>query len=69
MKTKIIARIFEDVGGYHICPEDGPLTTSAHPVRRKSDALRKAAQSGYTHAVGSGCYWRGVRAIPSRLTR
>ena len=61
------ARIFEDVGGYHICDEDDDcLVTSAYPKETKAEALRCAARNGYTHAIGSGCHWEGCRKIPKR---
>jgi hypothetical protein len=51
---KRIARIFEDVGGYYVCPEDGPLDTRGTAYRTKTQARMVAWDSGYTHAVGSG---------------
>jgi len=66
-ETRAVARIFEDVGGYHICNDaDTCLTTSAFPCATKADALRCAWRNGFTHAIGSGCPWDGVRAIPAR---
>ena len=63
--AETVARIFEDVGGYHLC-SDGMrvLWTEPNPSPTKADALRQAWQSGYTHAVGSGTHWDGIRAIP-----
>ena len=66
-----VARIFEDVGGYYVCDEDGPLDTRGVPHATKAEALRAAAKvwpgtEPYTHAVGSGTYWDGVRAIPAK---
>lgn len=62
-----VARIFEDVGGYYICDEDGPLDARGKAYDTKADALRAAATCGYTHAIGSGCYWTGTRKIPGNL--
>lgn len=65
-----VAYIFEDIGGWYVCSDElDHLDTSgvAHPT--KADALRAAAAWGYTHAVGSGTYWEGTRAIPRRFRR
>jgi hypothetical protein len=58
-----IARVFEDVGGYYVCDEDGPMYTGGRAHGTKAAALRAAAREGYTHATGSGCHWSGVRSI------
>lgn len=59
-----VARIFEDIGGYHICDDDGPLVTSTNPAKTKAEALRRAYANGYTKAIGSGTYWgNSVRMI------
>lgn len=62
------ARIFEDVGGYHICDEAcNRIITSSFPKKTKSEALRSAYRNGYTHAIGSGTYWGNiVRKIPKK---
>lgn len=64
---KSIAKIFEDVGGYYVCDETGPLDTRGRSYKTKADALRGACRDGYTHAVGSGTYWTGIQAIPKKF--
>lgn len=55
---KIVARIFEDVGGYYVCGDNLDfLDTRGHAYGRKIDAMRAAVNAGYTHAIGSGTYW------------
>ena len=63
----MVARIFSDVGGYHICNDaDDCITTEAYPADTKAEALRRAYAAGYTHATGSGCPWQGIKTIPAR---
>ena len=68
-----VARIFEDVGGYYVCDDAlDYLDARGMPHATKAAALRAAATDYgdgefYTHAVGSGTYWDGVRAIPARF--
>lgn len=67
-ETKIIARIFEDVGGYYVCDERlNYFDTRRYRHPNKSSALRSALRNGYTHAIGSGCYWQGVKKIPRKF--
>jgi len=67
MKT---ARIFQEPTGlYHWCDNDSMLDARGTGHRTKAAAMRAAAFDGYTHAVGSGCYWEGVRKIPDKLIR
>jgi hypothetical protein len=56
-KERKVARIFEDVGGYYIC-DDGMdyLDARGTAFNSKAYAMKIAAQSGYTHARGSGTY-------------
>jgi hypothetical protein len=61
---KQVARIFEDVGGFYVCTEEHMLDTRGTAYPTKASALRAAAANGYTHAIGSGCYWQGERRIP-----
>lgn len=57
MNTKLIARIFEDVGGYYVCSDSNEhLDTRGLAHQSKASALRSASQLGYTHARGSGTY-------------
>jgi hypothetical protein len=60
------ARIFEEADGkYYICDDDAEILDArgkGHPT--KAEAMRAAADMGYTHAVGSGTYWEGVRKLP-----
>ncbi len=63
-----VARVFEEPTGlYHVCGDSLTWLDARGPgCRSKADALRLAMDCGYTHAVGSGTYWEGVRAIPIR---
>lgn len=59
------ACIFEDVGGYYVCSDRLDYLDTrggCHPT--KAAAMRAAAETGYTHCVGSGTYHDSVRAIP-----
>ena len=57
---KKTARIFEDIGGYYVCDDDlDYLDARGRAHATKAAALRAAWESGYTHAVGSGCYRDG----------
>lgn len=70
MRKRKVARVFEDVGGYHYCDEgDGMLDARGAPSETKARALRLAWEAGYTHAVGSGTCWDGVRAIPVKYRK
>jgi len=61
---KMVARIFEDVGGFYVCDEDSDfLDARGDGYDSKSAALRGAYRAGYTHAVGSGTYREGVASI------
>jgi hypothetical protein len=61
------ARIFEDVGGYHVCSDELDHLDARGPAyKTKAEALRIADYEGYTHATGSGCPWDGVRRIPAK---
>ena len=61
---KKVARIFEDVGGYYVCSDELPYLDARGPsYRTKAAAQRAAKEMGYTHAIGSGCYKRGVRKL------
>jgi hypothetical protein len=52
-----IARIFEDIGGYFICDDDDDiLDARGYAHCTKAEAMRAAAEQGYTHARGSGTY-------------
>ena len=63
-RERDVAYIFEDIGGYHVCSDADPhLTCEASPHATKADAMRHAAACGYTHATGSGTYWRGVQSL------
>lgn len=66
---KQVARIFEEVTGkYHYCDDSlDCLDARGHGYDTKAGALRAASYDGYTHAVGSGCYWDGIRRIPQKL--
>lgn len=64
-----VARIFEDVGGYHICDDSlSYLRMSDYPLQTKAEALRSAFYNGYSYAIGSGTYWGNkVRKIPRKF--
>ena len=67
--TKRIARVFrEPTGLYYYCSDDLPFLdargTGAHTKRA---AMENAYAAGYTHAVGSGTYARGIRTILSQV--
>lgn len=64
MKHKAVARIFEDVNGYYVC-DNGKLDTRGRCYKTKIAAIRAAARDGYSQAIGSGCYWDGVKSIRS----
>lgn len=67
IETKRTARIFEEHDGYHVCDDDLEyMDARGRGYRTKADALRTAAGIGYTHAIGSGTSWDGVRQIPAR---
>ena len=64
---KKTARIFEDADGYHVCDEDEEfLDARGRAHHTKTSALRSAVEMEFTHAVGSGCPWDGVRKIPTK---
>ena len=64
MKT---ARIFEESDGYHVCNEaSNYLDARGRGYKTKASALRAASYDGFTHAIGSGCYWSGIRKIPAK---
>lgn len=63
-----VARIFEDVGGFYVCSEDGPLDTSGRAYKKKASAIRAAYKAGFTHATGSGTYWgNSIQRIPDHF--
>ena len=66
MKKEIesIARIFEDTNGYYFCDDlEGFLDARGYAFESKIEAIRAAANDGYSHAIGSGTYWKGVKSI------
>lgn len=70
IRMKKIARIFQEVTGlYHVCDDSLDFLDARGPgYKRKSDAMRAAFFSGYTHVVGSGTYWGNtVRMIPKEF--
>ncbi|WP_028321260.1 hypothetical protein [Desulfatiglans anilini] len=69
MTEKRIAHVFEEVTGlYHFCSNDLPYRDARGPgYKSKAAAVRAAWQSGYTHAMGGGCPWTGLRLIPGRF--
>jgi hypothetical protein len=68
MNKRTVARIFREVNGlYYICDDElSYLDARGVGYRTKADALRAAA-GNYTHAVGSGTYWAGVRSLKPYL--
>lgn len=71
IKKEDIARIFEDVNGYFVCGEaDDFLDARGRGYRTKTEAQRAAAESGYTHMIGSGTpKGNKVQAIPAAYRR
>ena len=65
---RLVARIFREPNGlYYICDDNlSYLDARGVGYRTKADALRAAARD-YTHAVGSGTYWVGVRSLTPYL--
>ena len=66
-KNKKVARIFQEpTGKYHICSEDSEtLDARGKGHLTKAEAMIAAVRMGYTHAVGSGTYWGGIRKLPT----
>jgi len=66
-----IAHIHEEpTGRYHVSDASLDYLDARGPgYLTKAEALRQAAEAGYTHAQGSGTYWHGVRTIPAGLER
>ena len=61
---KQVAHIFYDCSGYHYCSDLLPyLDARGVPFPTKRAALEAAYAAGYSYAVGSGCYRKGVRSI------
>jgi len=65
---KAVARIFQEpTGKWHICDDALPyLDARGSGYDTKAQAIRAAAFY-YTHAIGSGCYWEGVRSLAPYL--
>jgi hypothetical protein len=68
MNKRTVARIFREVNGlYYVCDDSIPaLDARGQGYRTKAEAMRAAARD-YTHAVGSGTYWAGVRSLKPYL--
>ena len=65
MDTRKVARIFSEADGYHVGDDKlDYLDARGKPFRTKAAAMRYALTNGYTHAVGSGTYWDGIKTIP-----
>ncbi len=65
---KQIACIFEDVVGYYVADDAGPLYTGGPEYKTKVAAMMAAYSMGYLYAHGSGTYWREpVRIIPKYI--
>jgi hypothetical protein len=64
-----VARVFEEsTGKYHHCADSlDYLDARGTGHTTKASALHAAYHNGYTHAVGSGCTWQGVKRIPARF--
>jgi hypothetical protein len=54
---RLVARIFEDIGGYYVCDDDLDYRDTRGPVYPTKAAALRAAAEDYTHATGSGTYW------------
>ena len=63
-----VARVFQEPTGlYHVCDDALDHLDAGGPGHlTKAQALRHALSCGYTHAVGSGVPWQGVRRIPAK---
>ena len=68
---RLVALIFiEPTGLYHISAKDlGYLDARGKGYPTKMAAIMAAARLGYTHASGSGTYWRGERSIAHYMIR
>jgi hypothetical protein len=61
-----VAWVFQEVDGlYRVSNYHDILVTDGPGYKTKADALRAADRAGYTHAIGSGTYWPGIRRIPA----
>jgi hypothetical protein len=68
LREPVVARIIEDRGAYYYRPDGDPAAPWSCHYPSRAQAMRAAyAYGGYTHAVGPGTYWLGVRRIPKRL--
>lgn len=68
---KKIARIFEDEGKYYFCDDTLEyLDARGTNYPTKADAQKAAAESGYTHMVGSGTYHKSkIQIIPKKFRK
>src|SRR5574338_47961 len=64
---KKIARIFqENDGNYYVCDNAlDYLDARGQPHKTKKSAILHAYHLDYTHAIGSGTYWKGIKKIPN----
>ena len=64
-KDRKVARIFEESDGrYYICDNNlDYLDARGYGYPTKAEAMRAAKDMGYTHAIGSGTYWTGIRKL------
>lgn len=63
-----VARVFqENTGKYHYCSDElDYLDARGQGFSSKAKALTAAHNAGYTHAIGSGCSWDGIKRIPAK---
>lgn len=67
MNEKRVARIFEELDGFHVCDNAQSLDARGPAYPTKAAALRAAYDAGYWYAVGEGCDWgHGIARIPRR---
>lgn len=69
MTDRKVARIFEEPDGkFYVCDDNAEvLDARGFGFVSKVEAMRAAKEMGFTHATGSGTYWKGVRKLPEEL--
>jgi hypothetical protein len=60
----VLAYIHEESGQYYITSEDGScFDPTPYPTKLAAMTAAASGPDAYTHAIGSGTYWPGVRSI------
>ena len=68
--NRVVARIFQDVGGYYICNDNLDYLDArgtSYPTKKMAQEI--AFESGYTHGRGSGMSSKGMRKLTAGKTR